>query len=111
MIFKKWSIGEIGIVLSLLVFMMMEIRCSSPDPEPVAYVLEERDGSVVEESLRRGTMPPSEEELPPLEEQEVMDRQISYCQKKFGPGQDSRYACITGYLAQPIRNSLNDFDE
>ncbi|MCY3630770.1 MAG: hypothetical protein OXG94_12290 [Bacteroidetes bacterium] len=88
----KWGIGSSAIVLGFLTFAMIPVMCYSPVPEP-------------------GELPPSEEQLPPLEEQEVMDRRISYCQKKFGPGQDSRYACIMGYLAQPIHNSLNEFDE
>lgn len=51
----------------------------------------------------------SSSELPSLEEQAIMDRRIKYCQDKFGMTRiESRNACITGYLAQPIPNSTDE---
>ena len=43
----------------------------------------------------------SESDLPPVAEQEIMDRRIKYCMTRFWGG-ERRNACITGYLAQPI---------
>ncbi len=46
----------------------------------------------------------SEGDLPPVEEQMIIDQRIRYCYKRFDlTRKDYRLACITGYLAQPIQ--------
>ena len=43
-------------------------------------------------------------DLPPVAEQEIMNRRIRYCQNKFPilTRAEARLACYRGYLAQPI---------
>lgn len=81
--------------LGVLLFVALApLGCRSPEPAPVDYGAGE---------------PVSSSELPSLEEQAIMDRRIKYCQDKFGMTRiESRNACITGYLAQPIPNSTDE---
>ena len=88
--------GWVVIEVIMLLF-LAPLGCPGPDPAVV--------DSGAEEAV-------SSPDLPPLEEQEIMDRRAQYCLNKFGRAMiDFRHACITGYLAQPISNSLNEFDE